>query len=122
MGSGLGISNIKFSDNYALNKTQASLQYSIRNGAIIERYEDSIVSFNNLYLNILFSTGIFGIAWLILLLIKTLKNLPVNRSQYNQYLNMGIFVIIIMYLFQGEELSVWFATFIGLFLSEKNNV
>ena len=122
LGSGLGISNIKFSDNYALNKTQASLQYSIRNGVIIERYENSIVSFNNLYLNILFSTGIFGIAWLLLLLIKTLKNLPVDRSQYNQYLNMGIFVIIIMYLFQGEELSVWFATFIGLFLSEKKNV
>ena len=122
LGSGLGISNIKFSDNYALNKTQASLQYSIRNGVIIERYENSIVSFNNLYLNILFSTGIFGIAWLILLLIRTLKNLPVDRSQYNQYLNIGIFVILIMYFFQGEELSVWLATFIGLFLSEKKNV
>jgi len=27
-----------------------------------------------------------------------------------------------MYFFQGEELSVWFATFIGIFLSEKKNV
>ena len=122
LGSGLGISNIKFSDNYALNKSQASLQYSIRNGAIIERYENSIVSFNNLYLNILFSTGIFGILWLILLLIKTLKKLPVNHNQYNQYINMGFFVILIMYFFQGEELSVWFATFIGIFLSERKNV
>ena len=122
LGSGLGISNIKFSDNYALNKTQASLQYSIRNGAIIERYENSIVSFNNLYLNILFSTGIFGIVWLILLLIKTLKKLPVNHNEYNQYMNMGFFVILIMYFFQGEELSVWFATFIGIFLSERKNV
>ena len=122
LGSGLGISNIKFSNNYAVNKTQASLQYFIRNGAIIERYENSIVSFNNLYLNILFSTGIFGIVWLIILLIKTLKKLPVDRSQYNQYLNMGLLVILIMYFFQGEELSVWFATFIGIFLSERKNV
>ena len=122
LGSGLGISNIKFSDNYALNKTQADLKYSIRNGVIIERYENSIISFNNLYLNILFSTGIFGIVWLILLLIKTLKKLPIDRSQYNQYLNMGFFVIIIMCFFQGEEPSVWFATFIGIFLSEKKNV
>jgi len=27
-----------------------------------------------------------------------------------------------MYFFQGEELSVWLATFIGLFISEKSNV
>ena len=122
LGSGLGISNIKFSDNYAINKTQSDLQYLIRNGVIIERYENSIVSFNNLYLNILFSTGIFGFFWLILLLIKTFKKLPVNGSDYNQYLNMSIFVILIMYFFQGEELSVWLATFIGLFISEKSNV
>ena len=122
LGSGLGISNIKFSDNYAINKTQSDLRYLIRNGVIIERYENSIVSFNNLYLNILFSTGIFGFFWLILLLIKTLKNLPINNIHFNQYLNMSIFVILIMYFFQGEELSVWLATFIGLFISEKNNV
>ena len=122
LGSGLGISNIKFSDNYAKNKTQSDLQYLIRNGVIIERYENSIVSFNNLYLNILFSTGIFGFFWLILLLIKTLKNLPINNIHFNQYLNMSIFVILIMYFFQGEELSVWLATFIGLFISEKSNV
>ena len=122
LGSGLGISNIKFSDNYAINKTQSDLQYLIRNGVIIERYENSIVSFNNLYLNILFSTGIFGFFWLILLLIKTLKNLPINNIDFNQYLNMSIFVILIMYFFQGEELSVWLATFIGLFISEKSNV
>mgnify|MGYP003323815517 FL=1 len=122
LGSGLGISNIKFSDNYAINKTQSDLQYLIRNGVIIERYENSIVSFNNLYLNILFSTGIFGFFWLLLLLIKTFKKLPVNGSDYNQYLNMSIFVILIMYLFQGEELSVWLATFVGLFISEKSNV
>ena len=122
LGSGLGISNIKFSDNYAINKTQSDLQYLIRNGVIIERYENSIVSFNNLYLNILFSTGIFGFFWLILLLIKTLKNLPINNIHFNQYLNMSIFVILIMYLFQGEELSVWLATFVGLFISEKSNV
>ena len=122
LGSGLGISNIKFSDNYAINKTQSDLQYLIRNGVIIERYENSIVSFNNLYLNILFSTGIFGFFWLILLLIKTLKNLPINNIHFNQYLNMSIFVILIMYFFQGEELSVWLATFVGLFISEKSNV
>ena len=122
LGSGLGISNIKFSDNYAINKTQSNLQYLIRNGVIIERYENSIVSFNNLYLNILFSTGIFGFFWLILLLIKTLKNLPINNIHFNQYLNMSMFVILIMYFFQGEELSVWLATFIGLFISEKSNV
>ena len=122
LGSGLGISNIKFSDNYAINKTQSDLQYLIRNGVIIERYENSIVSFNNLYLNILFSTGILGFFWLILLLIKTLKNLPINNIHFNQYLNMSIFVILIMYFFQGEELSVWLATFIGLFISEKSNV
>jgi O-antigen ligase len=122
LGTGLGISNIKFSDNYAINKSQSNLQYSIRNGAIIERYENSIVSFNNLYLNILFSTGIFGFFWLLLLLIKTFKKLPVNGCDYNQYLNMSIFVILIMYLFQGEELSVWLATFVGLFISEKSNV
>ena len=122
LGSGLGISNIKFSDNYAINKTQSDLQYLIRNGVIIERYENSIVSFNNLYLNILFSTGIFGFFWLILLLIKTLKNLPINNIHFNQYLNMSMFVILIMYFFQGEELSVWLATFIGLFISEKSNV
>ena len=51
-----------------------------------------------------------------------LKKLPDDRSQYNQYLNMGLFVILIMYFFQGEELSVWFATFIGIFLSERKNV
>ncbi len=122
LGTGLGISNIKFSDNYAINKTQSNLQYLIRNGVIIERYENSIVSFNNLYLNILFSTGIFGFFWLILLLIKTLKNLPINNIHFNQYLNMSIFVILIMYFFQGEELSVWLATFISLFISEKSNV
>ena len=122
LGSGLGISNIKFSDNYAINKTQSNLQYSIRNGVIIDRYENSIISFNNLYLNILFSTGIFGFFWLLLLLIKTFRNFPVNNSEYNQYLNMSIFMILLMYFFQGEELSVWLATFIGLFINEKSNV
>ena len=121
VGSGLGISNIKLSDNYALNKSQSSLQYSVRNGVIIERYYSTIVSFNNLYLNILFSTGIFGILWFLFLLIKTYKNLPINKSIYNQYLNVSIIVILTMYFFQGEELSIWLATFISLFISEESN-
>ena len=31
-------------------------------------------------------------------------------------------MILLMYFFQGEELSVWLATFIGLFINEKSNV
>lgn len=120
-GKGLGISNLDLSDKYIQSKTQSELTFYIRNGVIIERYSNNIVSFNNLYINILISTGILGLIWFILNLVFLIRHLLLNINETNEATLFSLFVILIMYFFQAEEFSLWFAFIVGLsYLNDSN--
>ena len=118
LGKGLGISNLELSDQYIKSKTQSDLTFYIRNGVIIERYNNNVVSFNNLYFNILISSGILGIIWFVLNLLFLFKHLIINFNETNETIALSILVMLIMYFFQAEELSLWFAYFVGLSYSK----
>jgi len=118
-GKGLGVANLELSDQYIKSKTQSDLTFYIRNGVIIKRYSNNIVSFNNLYFNILISSGIFGILWFVLNLVLLFKHLILNFNETNETISLSILVMLIMYFFQAEELSLWFAYLVGLTYSKE---
>ena len=115
LGDGFGIANIKFTNDFNKNNK------IIRNNEVQNIYPGLIVSMNNLYANIYFSTGIFGLILFLFSLIQISSSIlkqSINRSPilFASFLN-----ILIMYFFQGEELSLFLAYIIGMGLSQKEN-
>lgn len=114
-GDGLGASNIKYSEKFIeISKLE-------KNGKITYRNPGQIVSFNNLYANIYLSSGLIGLLWFFSIILNILKKLLNRFTDLNLYLFCNIFVILLMYFFQAEELSLSFAISIALItLKEKN--
>ena len=73
-----------------------------------------VVSFNNLYANILFSSGLLGFIWFSIILFKLIIHLVKRFSSLDVYVLSYLLLILLMYFFQGEELSISLGIAIGL--------
>tara|TARA_B100000029_G_C17574324_1_gene957664 strand:+ start:250 stop:1629 length:1380 start_codon:yes stop_codon:yes gene_type:complete len=107
-GEGIGIANINY-----------SFEYEDLSNRVIERRvrfsnPGQVVSFNNLYANILFSSGLLGFIWFSIILYKLIIHLVKRFSSLDVYLLSYLLLILLMYFFQGEELSISLGIAIGL--------
>jgi len=79
------------------------------------------VSLNNLYANIYLSSGFIGLFWFLIIIVKLFKKLLNSFNDLNIYLFINMFIILMMYFFQAEELGFALAISIGLItLNDKN--
>lgn len=115
LGDGFGIANVKFTNDFNKNNK------IIRNNEVQNIYPGLIVSMNNLYANIYFSTGIFGLILFFVSLIQISVSILKQSISRSPILFASFLNILIMYFFQGEELSLFFAYIIGMGLSHKEN-
>ena len=115
LGDGLGIANVKFTNDFNKNNK------IIRNNEVQNIYPGLIVSMNNLYANIYFSTGIFGLILFFVSLIQITVSILKQSISRSPILFASFLNVLIMYFFQGEELSLFFAYIIGMGLSQKEN-
>jgi len=107
-GEGIGIANINY-----------SFEYEDLSNRVIERRvwfsnPGQIVSFNNLYANLLFSSGLFGLSWFLVILLKIMYDLIKRFSTLDTYLLTYFLLILFMYFFQGEEVSITLGIAVGL--------
>ena len=107
-GEGIGIANINY-----------SFQYEDLSNRVIERRvrfsnPGQVVSFNNLYANILFSSGLLGFIWFSIILFKLIIHLVKRFSSLDVYVLSYLLLMLLMYFFQGEELSISLGIAIGL--------
>jgi len=114
-GDGFGSSNIIYS--YEFEKLTAQ----VKSGEIVYRNPGQIVSFNNLYANIYFSSGLLGLIWFLLILLKYVYSLFRNNKIINYYLAIQFISILLMYFFQAEELSALLGLSVGLIILEGQN-
>ena len=114
LGEGYGFSNISFS--YAAD--EASKQ--IDGNRIIYRNPGQVVSFNNLYANILMSTGLIGFLWFVLILLNLFRKLLFNYSEIQPFLLISVMTNLIMYSYQAEEISSNLAIAFAFILNLKN--
>ena len=92
-----------------------------KEGQIVFRNPGQIVSFNNLYANIYLSAGLIGIAWFTSIIFALFRKLLNSFNDLNLYLFINLFIILLMYFFQAEELGLSLAISIGLItLNGKN--
>ena len=111
-GDGLGSSNIIYS--YEFEKLTAQ----VKSGETVYRNPGQVVSFNNLYANIYFSSGLIGLIWFLFILFKFTYYLFSNSEIINYYLSFQLFSILLMFFFQAEEVSTLLGVSIGLIILE----
>ena len=98
-GDGYGYSNITFS--YAADEATKKLQ----DNQIIYRNPGQVVSFNNLYANILMSTGLIGLLWFLYILIDVLRKLVLQIHKLQPYILISFISTLFIYSYQAEEIS-----------------
>ena len=113
-GDGLGSSNIIYSYNFEKQTAQ------VKSGEIVFRNPGQIVSFNNLYANIYFSSGLIGLIWFLFILFKYMYYLFKNTEIINYYLAIQLLSILLMFFFQAEELSTLLGVSVGLIILESH--
>ena len=113
-GDGLGSSNIIYS--YEFEKLTAQVKL----GEIVYRNRGQVVSFNNLYANIYFSSGLLGLIWFLFILFKYMYYLFNKSEIINYYLAFQLFSILLMFFFQAEEVSTLLGVSLGLIILESN--
>ena len=114
-GEGFGHSNIIFS--YAADE---ATKKEIDN-QIIYRNPGQVVSFNNLYANILMSTGLIGLMWFLYIIIDTLRKLVLHNSKLQPFILTSIISTLFMFSYQAEELSSHLAIAISFSLNLSKN-
>ncbi len=114
-GDGYGYSNISFS--YAADEATKR----VIDNQIVYRNPGQVVSFNNLYANILMSTGLFGLFWFLYILIDVLRKIVLKNDQFQSYLLISFISILFVYSYQAEELSTHLAIAIAFGLNLNNN-
>lgn len=114
-GDGYGYSNISFS--YAADEATKR----IVDNQIIYRNPGQVVSFNNLYANILMSTGLLGLFWFLYILIDVLRKIVLKNNQLQPYLLVSFISTLFVYSYQAEELSTHLAIAIAFGLNLINN-
>ena len=72
-------------------------QLKLNSGEIVFRNPGQIVSFNNLYANIYFSSGLFGLIWFLFILFKYMYYLFKNTEIINYYLAIQFFSMLLMF-------------------------
>ena len=107
-GEGIGIANINY-----------SFEYEDLSNRVIERRvwfsnPGQIVAFNNLYANLLFSSGLVGLIWFLVILLKIMYDLIKRFSTLDTYLLTYLLLILFMNFFQGEEVSITLGIAVGL--------
>ena len=113
-GEGYGYSNIAFS--YAADEAGKQL---VEN-QIIYRNPGQVVSFNNLYANILMSTGLLGLLWFLYILIEILRKIVFKPTPLQPYLLISFITTLFVYSYQAEELATHLAIAISFGLNLKN--
>ena len=90
---------------------------------IIYRNPGQVVSFNNLYANILMSTGLIGLLWFLYILIDIFRKLVFRITPIQPYLLISFISILFIYSYQAEEiaahLAIAFAFALNLQKDEK---
>jgi len=110
-GQGMGLSNISLS--YAADEATKK----IKDGQVVFRNPGQVVSFNNLFANLLMSTGMVGFIWFMYILSSIIRDLLVRRDELSKYMMAHLLLILFMFFFQAEELSVLLGVSIGLITS-----
>ena len=114
-GEGYGYSNIAFS--YAADEATKR----IVDNQIVYRNPGQVVSFNNLFANILMSTGLFGLFWFLYILIDTLRKIVFKNNPLQPYLLISFISTLFVYSYQAEELSTHLAIAISFGLNLVNH-
>ena len=112
-GDGLGVSNIKYSQKYL------EITKQVKEGEIIYRNPGQIVSFNNLYGNLYLSSGFFGLLFFLLILKSIFLKLIKNLDNLDLYLLAGFLALLLMFLFQAEELSSQLAIYFAIIIQKS---
>lgn len=112
-GQGYGYSNIAFS--YAADDVGKKL---VEN-QIIYRNPGQVVSFNNLYANILMSTGLVGLLWFLYILLDVLRKIVFQSTPLQPYLLISLITILFIYSYQAEELATHLAVAIAFGINLK---
>ena len=107
-GQGMGLSNISLS--YAAD--EATKQ--IKDGQVVFRNPGQVVSFNNLFANLLMSTGMFGFIWFMYILFSIIRDLLIREDDLSKYMLAQILLILFMFFFQAEELSIFLGISLGI--------
>ena len=114
-GDGFGHSNIVFS--YAADE---ATKKEIDN-QIIYRNPGQVVSFNNLYANILMSTGLIGLLWFLYIIIDVLRKLVFTNTKLQPFVLTSLVAKLCMLSYQAEELSTHLAIAIAVSLNLSKN-
>ena len=112
-GDGLGVSNIKYTQKYV------EITKQVKDGELIYRNPGQIVSFNNLYGNLYLSSGFFGLIFFLFILKGIFLKLINNLDNLDLYLLSGFFAILLMFLFQAEELSTQLAIYFAIIIQKS---
>ena len=107
-GQGMGLSNISLS--YAADEATKK----VKDGQVVFRNPGQVVSFNNLFANLLMSTGMFGFFWFMYILSSVIRDLLIRKDELSQYMMAHFFLILFMFFFQAEELSILLGVSLGL--------
>lgn len=114
-GDGFGYSNITFS--YAADEATKKLE----NNQIIYRNPGQVVSFNNLFANILMSTGMLGLLWFLYILIDTSRRLVFRYTLIQPYVLVSFISILFIYSYQAEEIAAHLAISIAFAINLQKN-
>ena len=107
-GQGMGLSNISLS--YAADEATKH----VKDGQVVFRNPGQVVSFNNLFANLLMSTGMIGFIWFMYILSSIIRDLLIRKDELSQYLMAHLLLILFMFFFQAEELSIFLGVSLGL--------
>ena len=99
-GDGYGYSNITFS--YAADEATKKLQ----DNQIIYRNPGQVVSFNNLYANILMSTGLVGLLWFLYILIDVFRRLVFRITPVQPYVLISFISILFIYSYRKIRTNI----------------
>ena len=80
-----------------------------------------MVSFNNLYANILMSTGLIGLLWFLYILIDIFRKLVFRIVPVQPYVLISFISILFMYSYQAEEIAAHLAIVIAFALNLQKN-
>ena len=114
-GNGFGHSNIIYS--YAADEASKT---SI-DEKIVYRNPGQVVSFNNLYANVLLSSGLLGLLWFLYIIINHLRKLIFTIKPLQSYILVSLISILFMYSYQAEELATHLAISLAFIINLSEN-
>ena len=114
-GNGFGYSNIIYS--YAADEASKK---SV-DERIVYRNPGQVVSFNNLYANVLISSGLLGLLWFLYIIISYLRKLFYATKPLQPYILVSLISILFMYSYQAEELATHLAISMTFIINLSKN-